>query len=487
MEAKIIPKLWKTLPKAKKERILRRSQIEIENYSKIVLPILKKVKKEGDIALLEYSKKFDNVHFKRPNLLKVSEKEYEEADKNLNENVKKAIRLAYQNVYNYHLKNKHIYNTPLSENGQGVFIGNITNSIDSVGLYVPQGKGSFPSMVYMLAIPALIAEVPRIVMVSPPLKNATLDYACLYAAKLCNINEVYKIGGVQSIAALAYGTKTIPAVSKIIGPGSAIVSAAKYYVHTSVDVGLPAGPSESLIIADATTPADIVAYDLCVEAEHGEDSMAILLTHKKDFAQTIAKYLNKIIEQTPTPQKEILQKVFSTYIGIIVTSSIQESIDISNLIAPEHLLLHSEWPSKILGKITNAGEILLGKHSPFSVANYIVGANAVLPTGGMARSYSGVSVKDFMKESAVIQITPKGLEKLTPHVKVLAEYEGFYFHKKVLEYREQQIDIVLKNGNKKSHIVSGLKKTESNSTRNTQQAKSVLKKSSIKSKDIQNK
>ncbi len=482
MNKKIVPKLWKTLSKIKKERILRRSQIEIENYSKIVLPILKKVREEGDSALLEYSKKFDTVHVKRAHLLKVSPQEHEEAEKNLSEEVKKAIRLAYQNVYNYHLKNKHVQNTPLSENGQGVFIGSITNPIDSVGLYIPQGKGSFPSMVYMLAIPALIAEVPRIVMVSPPLKNGTLDSACLYAAKLCNIHEIYKIGGVQSIAALAYGTKTIPAVNKIIGPGSAIVSAAKHYVRTYVDVGLPAGPSESLIITDATTPADIVAYDLCIEAEHGEDSMAIVLTHKKEFAHTVAKHLNKIIEQAPPLQQEILLKVFSTYIGIIITSSLQESINISNLIAPEHLLVHSEWPSKILSKITNAGEILLGKHSPFSIANYIAGANAVLPTGGMARSYSGVSVKDFIKESVIIQVTPKGFEKLSPHVQTLAEYEGFYFHKKALEYREQQNTTLQKNHNKTTPLQS--KKTETFIQR-TKAFKTIIQPTEAKPKDTQ--
>ncbi len=437
MKQIVRPKQWKFLTTAKKERILRRSQIEIENLASTVLPILKKVKKTGDKALLDYIKKFDKVHFKNTRSLRVTPKEIEAASLLISDEVKHAIRRAYRNIYNYHLAHKQSANKPLTENGQGVFIGSVINPIDSVALYIPRGKGSFPSMVYMLAIPALIAEVPRIVMVSPPLPDGTIDPACLYAAELCKIHEIYKFGGAHSIAALTYGTQTIEPVHKIIGPGSALVSAAKQYVSATVDIGPPAGPSESLIIADGTTNADLVAHDLCIEAEHGPNSMAVLLTHKKDFAISVAKHLNKLLEKAPPAQKKILTAVFSTYSGVIVTEDIQQSCDLSNKIAPEHLMIHSEVPATILSKIRHAGEILLGKNSPFSLANYIAGANAVLPTGGMAHSYSAVSVNDFTKESAIINITPAGFKVLSPIVQTLADYEGFHFHKKALEHREK--------------------------------------------------
>ncbi|XP_060084914.1 histidinol dehydrogenase-like [Ylistrum balloti] len=436
MHKKLRPKVWSKIPKERKNRILRRSQLEIEQYSKTVPRILKEVREEGDRALLRFSKKFEGVQFKKSSELRVKEKEIQTAIRMLSPELKKALKSAYQNVHNYHISQTIAKNKPLAENGQGVFIGSSIHPVESVALYIPRGKGSFPSMAYMLAVPACLAEVPRIVMITPPLPDGSIDPATLYVAELCNISEIYKVGGAHGIAALAYGTKSIPAVHKIIGPGSAIVSAAKHFLRSVVDVGPPAGPSESLIIADGTTAADLVAYDLCIEAEHGIDSMSLLLTHKKDFAESVSKHLNKIIEQAPSPQKEILNTVFHTYYGVIVTENIQESIHISNTIAPEHLLIHSDMPSKIMSKISNAGEILLGKHSPFSIANYAAGANAVLPTGGMAKSYSGISVRDFIKESTVIQITSRGYERLAPIVQALAEYEGFYFHKKALDYRD---------------------------------------------------
>lgn len=429
---------WKSLSLASRNTIIRRSQTDIETFNKKVIPIVDEVKKNGDIALVKYNKKFDNVDIPSSKL-RVKDSEFKFAEESLSSEIKKSIQHSFRNVKKYHqffIKN---HNIPFRKITQGVLIGEKITPIDSVGLYVPRSKKVFPSMVYMLGIPAQLANVPRRVMVTPPNQNGTIDPACLYIAKLCEIHEVYKVGGAQAIAALTFGTKTIAPVVKIIGPGSSFVSAAKKYVGNYVDIGLPAGPSESIIIADGSTPAELVAYDLCIEAEHGEDSMALVLTHKKEYAHQISRHLNKIITESPPSQRNILISVFKKYAGIILTDTDDETFAISNTIAPEHLMIHSEAPSTILSHITNAGEVLLGSNSPFSLANYATGANAILPTGGLAKSHSAVSIDDFLKRSSIIRVTEKGLQTLSPSVRTLANYEGFYFHEKALAIRQQNI------------------------------------------------
>ena len=428
---------WKSLPKQQKQQIMQRSQTDINKFYKKVSPIIEAVKKKGDDAVVAYNKKFDNVDIPASSL-RVKPEEFKKAEQQLSEALKKSINIAYKNILHYHRLSVQKNNTPFTENSRGILIKEQTTPIESVGMYVPRGKGSFPSMVYMLGVPAKLAQVPRRVMVTPPLPDGTIDPACLYTAQLCNIHEVYKVGGAQSIAALTFGTKAIPAVKKILGPGSAFVNAAKHYVSTYIDTGTPAGPSESVIIADGTTSAELVAYDLCIEAEHGPDSMAVLITHKKDFAQQVTQHLIRIIEEAPSPQKEILITVFKKYKGILITDTEQETIDLCNEIAPEHLMIHAEQAASIATKIIHAGEILLGKNTPFSLANYAAGANAILPTGGLAHSYSPISVQDFTKKSSVISITNKGFEEISPHVQNLAQYEGFYFHEKALAIRNNK-------------------------------------------------
>lgn len=428
---------WKSISKKGREIILRRSQADIEKFIRKVKPIVERVREEGDRALLEYNKKFNGVDISAKKLL-VTKDEILKAEQLLDGAVKKAIEYAYKNVKTYHSFFLPKKNAPFHEVTDGIFIADKITPIDSVGIYIPSGKGTFPSMTYMLGVPAQLAGVPRVVMVSPPNKNGEVDPACLYAAQLCGIHEIYKVGGAQSIAALTFGTKTIEPVNKIIGPGSGFITAAKKYVSSYVDIGPPAGPSESLILADGTTPAELAAYDLCIEAEHGEDSMAVLITHRTEYANQVVKYINKIISEAPSQQAKILHAVFSRYEAVILTENLEESISIANDIATEHLMIHSDSPAIILSQVTNAGEILLGHNSPFSLANYAAGANAVLPTGGMAKSYSSVSVSDFVKRSSIIKITKKGLYDLSPHVRTLANYEGFHFHEKALAIRTRK-------------------------------------------------
>lgn len=273
-------------------------------------------------------------------------------------------------------------------------------------------------------------------MVTPPNKDGSVDPGCLFAAKLCGIDEIYRIGGAQAIAALAYGTESIDPVVKITGPGSMYVTAAKRILYGRVDVGLPAGPSESMILADGTTNPWKIALDLLVESEHGSDSSAVLVTTSEDLAVKTAEHISNLVEDLPEPRKTFVTDVFSGYGVILLVDSIEEGAEIINDFAPEHLQLQTEEPFTTLSLIRNAGEILLGENIPFSAANYVTGANAVLPTGGSAKTFSAVSVRDFIKYSSVIFATKDGYADMKDHVINLADYEGFITHGNALKLRE---------------------------------------------------
>ena len=259
--------------------------------------------------------------------------------------------------------------------------------------------------------------------------------ACLYAAKLCGIEEIYKIGGAHAIAALTYGTETIKPVMKLNGPGSMYVTAAKRLLSGKVDIGMPAGPSESMILADSAADPCKVALDLLIEAEHGSDSSALLVTDSDELAVKTEQEIVRLTETLGEPRKTFVQDVMKGYGGIIVCDSLDEGAEVVNQFAPEHLQLQTEEPFQTLSLIKNAGEILLGDNTPFSIANYSVGANAVLPTGGNARTYSAISVRDFIKYSSVVYVTGDGLEGMKDHVTILADYEGFETHGDALKKR----------------------------------------------------
>ncbi len=426
---------WDNLNSADREKILSRSDTDIKGVMESVGRIIEDVKADKDSALIRYTKQFDKADLSEIPLM-VTEKEYDEAEKGLTSDVKDALSWSIANVRKYHRK-QIPEGFDSFEIRPGIFTGERVTPVDSAGLYVPRGRGSFPSMLYMLSVPAVEAGVKRVCVVTPPNSDGTVDPACLYAARLCGVSEIYRVGGAQAIAALAYGTESIKPVVKITGPGSVYVTAAKRLLYGKIDVGLPAGPSESVIIADSSADPYRAALDLLIEAEHGSDSSAVLITDSEVLAKKVTGYLSSIIENVPEPRKTFLSDVFRGYGGIILTSGMDETAEIVNLYAPEHLQIATADPLEASKMIRNAGEILLGQDTPFSIANYSTGPNAVLPTGGMAKSFSPVSVRDFTKSTSLIYADRKGLKDVTAHVIALADYEGFNTHAGALRMRKE--------------------------------------------------
>lgn len=434
MKPKIL--IWDDIPADKKTFYLKRSESDISEVMISVSAIIDTVRENGDKALLDYSLKFDKVNLSNTNI-RVSKKEFEAAENILSKEVKNSLKYAINNIWKFH-KTQKPSTMNFDELRPGLFAGEKAIPIESVGLYVPRGRGSFPSMLYMLAVPAAVAGVERICVITPPGKDGQVDPGCLYAAKLCGIDEIYRVGGAQGIAALAYGTESIPPVNKITGPGSMYVSAAKRILNGTVDVGLPAGPSESMILADENADPWKLALDLMVEAEHGSDSSAILVTTSTELAEKTADYVEKLISDLTEPRKTFVTDVFEGYGAIFIVDSIEKGADLVNAFAPEHLQLKTEEPFSTLSLIKNAGEILLGENIPFSAANYVTGVNAVLPTGGSAKTYSAVSVRDFLKYSSVVYADKNGYQDFKDHVITLADYEGFESHGNALKLRDKQ-------------------------------------------------
>jgi histidinol dehydrogenase len=423
----VVPvRLWRELSAEDKNKIFRRSEEDISSVLPQVQAIVDDVRARGDEAVVHYTNKFDGAHL-APDGLRVTEAEYAAAEAALTPEVKAALHFCIENVKKVHQAQKPEAMTWV-EVRPGLLAGERPLPIDSVGLYVPRGRGSFPSMVYMQAVPAHIAGVKRIVMVTPPLPDGTVDPACLYAARLCGVHEVYKTGGPQAIVALTFGTQTIAPVVKINGPGSMYVTAAKRLLSGRVDVGLPAGPSESAVLADSTAKPWKVALDLLVEAEHGSDSCALLVTTCPDLAKQVALYIGALAERLPEPRKTFVKDVFAGYGAIVVVETIEEGAGVINDFAPEHLSIQTEEPFSTLSLVTNASEILLGENLPFSGANYACGPNAILPTGGKAKTWGPTSVRDFMKFNSVVFATGQGYDALKGPVTTLADYEGFPGH-----------------------------------------------------------
>ncbi len=428
--------IWEDLTQIRKNFFLKRSESDISEVMDSVSNIINTVKEKGDKALLDYTLQFDKVDLKDKNI-RVSKEEFETAEKNLPKEVKEALKYAIDNIWKFH-KTQKPSSMNFDELRPGLFAGEKAIPIESAGLYVPRGRGSFPSMLYMLAVPAAVAGVKRICVITPPGEDGQVDQGCLYAAKLCGIDEIYRVGGAQGIAALAYGTESIPSVDKITGPGSMYVSAAKRILNGTVDVGLPAGPSESMILADDNADPWKLALDLLVEAEHGSDSSAVLVTTSSEIASKTADYIEKLIDDLSEPRKTFVKDVFTGYGAIFLVKTIEKGAELVNAFAPEHLQLKTKEPFSTLSLIKNAGEILLGENIPFSAANYVTGVNAVLPTGGNAKTYSAVSVRDFIKYSSVVYVDKNGYEDFKNHVITLADYEGFETHGNALKLREKQ-------------------------------------------------
>jgi histidinol dehydrogenase len=427
---------WDSIPEGERRRMMRRSESDIADAEVAVRPILEAVRTTGDAAIIDFTGKFDKADI-RALPLAVTPEEFDAAEKMLSGEVKSSLEYAVENVRRFHMSQRPS-SGGFEEIRPGIQAAERPTPIDSVGLYVPRGRGSFPSMLYMLAVPAVIAGVPRISIVTPPLEDGSVDPACLYAARLCGVETVYRCGGAQAIAALAYGTESIDPVIKVVGPGSRYVTAAKRLLAELIDPGLPAGPSESIVVAAEGADPYTVALDLLIEAEHGSDSAALLLTADGELADAAAGYIEAYLEEIPQPRRGFIEDVFAGYGGIIVTADTDEALRIADMFATEHLQIQGSDPEKYLDKIRNAGEILLGSNTPFSLANYAVGANAVLPTGGRARTWSAVSVRDFVKYTSVVKISDEGYRELAPRVRALAEYEGFYTHANAISARQQR-------------------------------------------------
>jgi len=423
-------KRWSELGSNEREKLLSRSSLDVADVSDTVAGIILDVRKRGDAAIRELNHQLDGTSPDAPIL--VPERRFEEARAQISRKLREAIDYSIENVRRFHAHQEPngIFWT---EPRHGIMAGEKTAPIESVAFYVPRGRGSFPSMLYMMAVPAMIAGVKNMAAASPPDSEGSVDPACLYTAELCGIRKVYAMGGAQAWAALAYGTESVEKVDKCVGPGNKYVGSARRILSEKFDCGLPAGPSESIILADSSPDAQDVARNLLVEAEHGSDSMALLITNSAKLAGRVERYIAAFSQALPEPRRTYVSHVLSGRGGILIVGSIEEGADLVNQFAAEHLQIRTSKPFETLSLITNAGEILLGGNVPFSAANYSVGTNAVLPTGGFARTWSGISVRDFKKRSSVVYLTAEALNELRPHASLLAEYEGFPAHQRALD------------------------------------------------------
>lgn len=412
--------------------LLKRGKADISAIFNQVKKIISDVKEEGDSALLKYSKKFDKIDLNLSEL-KVSEKEIKEAYKHLEKKKIEALKKAAENIALFHRKQlKTEWNMEITE---GVNLGQVIRPLETIGIYTPGGKGVYPSSLLMCAIPAKVAGVEKIVACSPPQKDGKINSALLVAADISGINEFYKIGGAQAIAAMAYGTDTIKKVDKIVGPGNIYVTAAKLQVNKDVAIDIPAGPSEILVIADETANASYIASDLLAQAEHDPNTWANLLTTSKKLALQVKKEIEEQMQSLSRIEiiKSSMQKGL-----IIIVENIDEAIEISNIIAPEHLQIQTMYPDEILKKIRNAGAIFLGKYSPVSFGDYSSGLNHVLPTAGYAKIYSGLSSLDFIKTINFLDCTKIGYQNLKETTLTIAKMEGFDAHAKAVTIREEK-------------------------------------------------
>ena len=400
---------------------LSRSQFSHDDVNAIVKDILDDVKLRGDQALYDYNKKFDNVSLSS---LQVTEKEIEDAFNRLDNELLDVIRYSHENIVRYHTKQKR--NDFLDKDTDGVILGQIINPIEKVGIYVPGGTAAYPSTVLMNAVPAKVAGVEEIVMVTPPNEDGTISDVILAAAKIAGVTKIFKVGGAQAVAALSYGTETIPAVYKIVGPGNIFVAMAKKMVFGEVAIDMVAGPSEVLIISDDSSDPVHIAADLLSQAEHDKLAACILVTTSEELAKLVAVEIESQLAELP--RQEIARESINNNGRIIIAKNIEEAILISNEIAPEHLELAVMDPFALLSKIKNAGSIFLGHNTPEPLGDYLAGPNHTIPTSGTAKFASPLSVDDFIKKSSVIYYSKEALEKVKDKVILFAESEGLTAH-----------------------------------------------------------
>ena len=423
------------LSKSEVDNLFIRNADEDHSIQDRVKNIIAEVKKNGDTALKAFALQFDKIELSE---LYIGNEELQRLAQTVPALQKKALNTAYSNIYNFHLSQ--VGKEEVVETMPGVSCWRDSRAIERVGLYVPGGTAVLPSTFLMLGIPAKIAGCKEIIVCSPPQKDGKINAFIAYCAILLKIDKIYLAGGAQAIAAMAYGTETIPKVDKIYGPGNQYVTGAKNIIQstTQTAIDMPAGPSEVLIIADEHSDPEFVAADLAAQAEHGIDSQVVLVSTSTKFIESLQK---ELLTQVPVlPRSEIAKKAFLNSYAIIV-DNLNEAMNFSNAYAPEHLILAVENWQELIDKIVNAGSVFLGKYTPESAGDYASGTNHTLPTSSYAKSYSGVSVDSFVKKITFQHITGSGLKNLGPTVEILAELEGLQAHKNAVTVRLKNLPI----------------------------------------------
>ena len=404
--------------------ILTRSRTDITSILDDVREIVRDVRENGEQVFLDYYRKEYNSDL-TPKDLEVSKEEVAEAYRHVDSKVIDALNLAAQNITKFHQAQmeREMWSVDIAN---GILAGRMTTPLEKIGAYIPGGRASYPSTVLMTLLPGKVAGVKEIIACSPPGKGMAIAPATLVAADIAGPVRIFKVGGPWAIASMAYGTKTIPRVDKIVGPGNKYVTAAKTIVFGEVDIDSPAGPSEGMVLADKTGNADLIAIDLLSQAEHDPDSAAILVTPSDDLAAGVAESINKRLPGLP--RKEILDSSLARYSCILIARDMDQAIDFVNEYAPEHLEIMTQDPYATLKMIRNAGSIFLGQFSPISAGDYASGTNHVLPTGQSARMFSGLSIDDFIKKPTFQYLSKEGLSLLRDAVVTLAEAEGLPLH-----------------------------------------------------------
>ncbi len=394
-----------------------RGRLLTQEYEPIVKEIIQRVREEGDDALIEYTKRFDQLDI-TPESMEIPYEELERAYNEIEEDVRSALEIAHERIRRFH--EKQLERSFFVEE-EGIILGNRVLPLERVGIYVPGGKAAYPSTVLMNAVPAVVAGVEEVIMVSPRPNPYTLA-----AAFIAGVSRVYQIGGVQAVAALAFGTQTLPKVDKIVGPGNIYVALAKKLLFGVVDIDMIAGPSEILIIADGSTDPKWAACDLLSQAEHDELAGAFMITTDEEYAQEVSQWVKRLLEEFP--RKEIAQKSIDRFGTIFLVKDLYQACEVANHIAPEHLEVLTEDPFSLLPYLKHAGAIFLGKYATEPLGDYVLGPNHTLPTGGTARFFSPLGVYHFLKRSSVIYLSKEGFEKVAESAESIARAEGLYAH-----------------------------------------------------------
>lgn len=410
--------------------LLKRSPSSYGTYEQTVSEIVNNVKENGDKAVFEYTEKFDHFALNNGNI-RVTEEEIKEAYKEIPEDLIEVYRHSAANIRTFH--EKQLRQSFIETRPDGSILGQRITPIEKAGVYVPGGKAAYPSSVLMNVVPAKVAGVPKIVMTTPCNKEGKVNAGTLVAADIAGVDEIYKVGGAQAIAALAFGTESVPKVDKITGPGNIFVALAKKAVYGHVSIDSVAGPSEILVLADETANPRYVAADLLSQAEHDELASAILITTSKDLAEKVSKEVNGFTETLE--RREIILKSLSNYGYILVAENMEDAIAAANDIASEHLEILTKNPYETMTKIKNAGAIFMGEYSSEPLGDYFAGPNHILPTNGTARFFSPLSVDDFIKKTSLISFSKDALEKVHTEIEAFAKSEGLTAHANSIKVR----------------------------------------------------